>query len=126
MVAGHQVQVVAGPGDGAQDALFLQQHLGDGHLGPDAQGLGALPLGVGIHQQHAAAALGQAVGQVDGGGGLAHSALGHGDSNGAHGGSLVAVGLCPEDCCRRLEAARNNLQGTTKELPCQGIRESHN
>src|SRR5208283_1044650 len=85
--AGDDAEAVEGGGfDFVQQRAFAEE----GAVGAgafdffQAQAAGGVGLGVQIHQENAPAQGGQAGGQIDGGGGLAHAAflIGHGDDFG--------------------------------------------
>lgn len=88
------------PGDGgglddAGDGLVVEQNVVDAGAGGffHAEATGGVGLGVQINQQDLLAALGEAGGQIDGGGGFADSAFLVGDGNDGCGHGRFLAGL---------------------------------
>jgi hypothetical protein len=75
--------------DDAGDGLVAEENVVDAGAGGffDAQAAGGVGLGIEVDQENLLAALGQAGGEIDGGGGLADAAflVGDGDDGRGHG-----------------------------------------
>mmetsp|Transcript_647 Transcript_647/g.1346 ORF Transcript_647/g.1346 Transcript_647/m.1346 type:complete len:319 (-) Transcript_647:392-1348(-) len=97
--AEHVIAGLVGPGLGLGDGGRLQQHVVDRGLElalVDAGAHGGIALRVQVHHEHALADLGQAGGEVDGGGGLADATLLVGDAeNLGHGEGSGSTGIVP-------------------------------